>query len=85
MTKRKTEWIIPDSSFDFVRYDVIAASRMIKWSLKITHTLLYKHEMSDSGDIMLCPERGNRYTLKGKIGMKMTQTLDHLSPLDPFL
>ena len=45
----------------------------------------YKHEMSDSGDIMLCPERGNRYTLKGKIGMKMTQTLDHLSPLDPFL
>ena len=33
---------------------------------------------------MLCPERGNRYTLKGKIGMKMTQTLDHLSPLDPF-
>ena len=40
MTKRKTEWIIPASSFYFVRFDVIAASCMIKYVLKVTHTVL---------------------------------------------
>ena len=36
------------------------------------------------GGIILSRMRRWVYISKGKIGMKMTKTLDHLSPLDPF-